>query len=100
MLNGVVMVSFIRQLLEEGKDIRTAVVDGAVTRLRPVLMTAVTDALGFIPMAIAMGTGAEVQRPLATVVIGGIISATILTLLLLPTLYATFHRVEDGQTLD
>ena len=99
-LNGVVMVSFIRQLLEEGKDIRTAVVDGAVTRLRPVLMTAVTDALGFIPMALAMGTGAEVQRPLATVVIGGIISATILTLLLLPTLYATFHRDDAAQTLN
>ncbi len=98
-LNGVVMVSFIRQLLEEGKDIRTAVVDGAVTRLRPVLMTAVTDALGFIPMALATGTGAEVQRPLATVVIGGIISATILTLLLLPTLYATFHQTSEEDAL-
>ena len=94
-LNGVVMVSFIRQLREEGSNLRDAVLNGAVTRLRPVLMTAVTDALGFIPMALATGTGAEVQRPLATVVIGGVITATVLTLLLLPALYTVFHRDEQ-----
>ncbi len=91
-LNGVVMVSCINQLRTEGKSVLDAVTEGALTRLRPVLMTALVASLGFIPMAIATGTGAEVQRPLATVVIGGLISATLLTLLVLPVLYRWFER--------
>ncbi len=91
-LNGVMMISFINQLREEGKNVRDAVVEGALTRLRPVLMTALVASLGFVPMALAHGSGAEVQRPLATVVIGGIITATFLTLVLLPTLYCWFER--------
>ena len=91
-LNGVVLVSFIRQLREEGRDLDQAIVEGALTRLRPVLMTALVASLGFIPMALNVGTGAEVQRPLATVVIGGIISSTLLTLLVLPALYRLAHR--------
>lgn len=86
-LNGVVMVSFIRRLVEEGRVLDDAIVDGALQRLRPVLMTALVASLGFVPMAINVGPGAEVQRPLATVVIGGIVSSTILTLLVLPALY-------------
>ncbi|MES2208486.1 MAG: CusA/CzcA family heavy metal efflux RND transporter [Pseudomonadota bacterium] len=91
-LNGLVMIAFIRQLREEGKSLNDAIHEGALTRLRPVLMTALVASLGFIPMAIATGTGAEVQRPLATVVIGGIISSTTLTLLVLPLLYQLTHR--------
>jgi len=91
-LNGVMMISFINQLREEGKSVRDAVIEGALTRLRPVLMTALVAALGFVPMALAHGAGAEVQRPIATVVIGGIITATFLTLVLLPTLYCWFER--------
>jgi cobalt-zinc-cadmium resistance protein CzcA len=91
-LNGVVMVSCINQLRGEGKSVTDAVTEGALTRLRPVLMTALVASLGFIPMAIATGTGAEVQRPLATVVIGGLISSTLLTLLVLPVLYRWFER--------
>jgi heavy metal efflux system protein len=91
-LNGVMMISFINQLREEGKNVREAVIEGALTRLRPVLMTALVASLGFVPMALAQGAGAEVQRPLATVVIGGIITATFLTLVLLPTLYCWFER--------
>lgn len=91
-LNGVVMVSFINQLREAGKPLRDAVLEGAETRFRPVLMTATVASLGFIPMALSTGTGAEVQRPLATVVIGGLITSTLLTLLVLPTLYAWFER--------
>lgn len=91
-LNGVVMVSFINQLREEGKTVFDAVREGAATRLRPVLMTALVASLGFIPMALATSAGAEVQRPLATVVIGGLITSTLLTLLILPTLYAWFER--------
>ena len=86
-LNGLVMLSFIRQRLLETGELINSIVDGALTRLRPVLMTALVASLGFIPMAINLGTGSEVQRPLATVVIGGIISSTILTLLVLPVLY-------------
>ncbi|MDR1282757.1 MAG: CusA/CzcA family heavy metal efflux RND transporter [Opitutaceae bacterium] len=86
-LNGVMMITFINQLREEGRTVREAVIEGALTRLRPVLMTALVASLGFVPMALARGSGAEVQRPLATVVIGGIISATLLTLVLLPALY-------------
>ncbi|MBO2920199.1 CusA/CzcA family heavy metal efflux RND transporter [Pseudomonas asiatica] len=96
-LNGLVMIAFIRGLREEGRTLRQAVDEGALTRLRPVLMTALVASLGFIPMALATGTGAEVQRPLATVVIGGILSSTALTLLVLPALYHWAHRKdEDG----
>ncbi len=91
-LNGLVMLSFIRTLRDEGKPLDEAIRLGALTRLRPVLMTALVASLGFVPMAIATGTGAEVQRPLATVVIGGILSSTALTLLVLPVLYRLAHR--------
>ena len=91
-LNGVVMVSYINKLREEGKSVADAVREGAETRLRPVLMTALVASLGFIPMAIASSAGAEVQRPLATVVIGGLITSTLLTLLILPTLYGWFEK--------
>jgi cobalt-zinc-cadmium resistance protein CzcA len=87
-LNGVVMVSAIRRLQDEGLGLREAVESGAVERLRPVLMTALVASLGFLPMALSTSAGAEVQRPLATVVIGGLISSTLLTLVVLPTLYA------------
>lgn len=89
-LNGVVMLSFIRDLEEKGKSQEEAIIEGALTRLRPVLMTALVASLGFVPMAFNIGAGSEVQRPLATVVIGGIISSTILTLLVLPALYKWF----------
>ena len=91
-LNGVVMVSYINKLREEGKSVADAVREGAETRLRPVLMTALVASLGFIPMALATSAGAEVQRPLATVVIGGLITSTLLTLLILPTLYGWFEK--------
>jgi cobalt-zinc-cadmium resistance protein CzcA len=90
-LNGLVMLSFIRQRLEETGELINSIVDGALTRLRPVLMTALVASLGFVPMALNVGTGAEVQRPLATVVIGGIISSTLLTLIVLPVLYRLVH---------
>ncbi|WP_313570121.1 efflux RND transporter permease subunit [Comamonas terrigena] len=96
-LNGLVMISYIRTLREEGKNVYEAVTEGALTRLRPVLMTALVASLGFVPMAIATGTGAEVQRPLATVVIGGILSSTILTLLVLPLLYRLIHRKDPSE---
>ena len=89
-LNGLVMLTFIRQLVEEGVPVKDAIYRGALTRLRPVVMTALVASLGFVPMAIATGTGAEVQKPLATVVIGGLLSATLLTLVVLPALYARF----------
>jgi cobalt-zinc-cadmium resistance protein CzcA len=92
-LNGVVLVSFINDLRREGKLVQEAVIEGAVARLRPVLMTASVAGIGFLPMAMATGAGAEVQKPLATVVIGGLISATLLTLVVLPTLYARFEKV-------
>ena len=91
-LNGVVLIAYFNQLREEGRDVLDAVREGALTRLRPVLMTALVASLGFVPMALATGSGAEVQRPLATVVIGGILSSTFLTLLLLPVLYAWAER--------
>lgn len=94
-LNGLVMISYIRSLREEGAQLDAAIREGALTRLRPVLMTALVASLGFIPMAIATGTGAEVQRPLATVVIGGILSSTLLTLLVLPILYRLAHRQDE-----
>ena len=96
-LNGLVMIAFIRSLREEGRPLDAAIREGALTRLRPVLMTALVASLGFIPMAIATGTGAEVQRPLATVVIGGILSSTALTLLVLPILYRLAHRKEEEE---
>jgi len=86
-LNGLMMISYFNLLREKGRDVQSCVSEGAMTRLRPVLMTALVAALGFVPMAIASGAGAEVQKPLATVVIGGILSSTFLTLVLLPTLY-------------
>jgi cobalt-zinc-cadmium resistance protein CzcA len=95
-LNGLVMIAFIRNLREEGRSLSDAIHEGALTRLRPVLMTALVASLGFIPMALATGTGAEVQRPLATVVIGGILSSTILTLLILPALYQLAHRRDEN----
>ena len=91
-LNGLVLITFIRKLHDEGHALLEAVREGTLTRLRPVLMTALVASLGFLPMAIATGTGAEVQRPLATVVIGGILSSTVLTLLVLPLLYHLVHR--------
>lgn len=91
-LNGVVMISYFNELREQGKNLLDAVIEGALTRLRPVLMTALVASLGFVPMAVAHGAGAEVQRPLATVVIGGILSSTFLTLVLLPTLYEWVER--------
>ena len=96
-LNGLVMISFIRNLREEGRSLDDAIHEGALTRLRPVLMTALVASLGFVPMAIATGTGAEVQRPLATVVIGGILSSTALTLLVLPLLYRLAHGKDDEE---
>ncbi|WP_198088198.1 CusA/CzcA family heavy metal efflux RND transporter [Variovorax sp. E3] len=96
-LNGLVMISFIRNLRESGMPLDAAIREGALTRLRPVLMTALVASLGFVPMAIATGTGAEVQRPLATVVIGGILSSTALTLLVLPLLYRIAHRRDEDE---
>ena len=90
-LNGVVMLSFIKDLRERGAALDPAIREGALTRLRPVLMTALVASLGFVPMAFNVGAGSEVQRPLATVVIGGIISSTILTLIVLPALYRLIH---------
>ena len=88
-LNGVVMLAAIRTLREEeGLPLEDATLQGAAARLRPVLMTALVAAIGFVPMAISHGAGAEVQRPLATVVIGGVVTSTLLTLVVLPTLYA------------
>ncbi len=91
-LNGIVMISFISKLREDGVPLDEAIEHGALTRLRPIIMTALVASLGFLPMALATGTGAEVQRPLATVVIGGILSSTVLTLFVLPTLYKTVYR--------
>lgn len=97
-LNGLVMLTYIRQLVLEGQSTTSAIYNGAMTRLRPVAMTALVASLGFVPMALATGTGSEVQKPLATVVIGGLISATLLTLVVLPALYARFNQapVEKG----
>jgi len=97
-LNGLVLVSFIRDLRQHGRLLDDAIVEGALTRLRPVLMTALVAALGFVPMALNTGIGSEVQRPLATVVIGGIISSTLLTLVVLPALYRLAHGTETKHT--
>jgi len=94
-LNGLVMVSRINQLVREGLEPEIAILEGALSRLRPVLMTALVASLGFVPMAIATGAGAEVQKPLATVVIGGLITATVLTLLILPAIYKRFNLGEE-----
>jgi len=91
-LNGMVLVSYFNELRDQGKSVRDAVLEGSLTRLRPVMMTAAVASLGFVPMAIATGAGAEVQRPLATVVIGGVLSSTFLTLVVLPVLYAWAER--------
>lgn len=99
-LNGVVMLSFIRDLRVKGVELEAAIVEGALTRLRPVLMTALVASLGFVPMALNVGTGAEVQRPLATVVIGGILSSTVLTLLVLPVLYQLLYGDKKARTID
>jgi len=95
-LNGLVMVTSIQQLIAEGRARADAARAGALARLRPVVMTALVASLGFVPMALATGAGAEVQKPLATVVIGGLISATLLTLFVLPTLYARYGRPRAG----
>ncbi|ODU23833.1 MAG: cation transporter [Verrucomicrobia bacterium SCN 57-15] len=97
-LNGIMLISFINQLRREGRNVREAVIEGTLTRLRPKLMTALVASLGFVPMAIAKGAGAEVQRPLATVVIGGIITSTFLTLVLLPVLYEWIERNRPAMT--
>jgi cobalt-zinc-cadmium resistance protein CzcA len=94
-LNGLVMVTYINQLRLRGMARNEAIFQGAMTRLRPVLMTALVASLGSVPMALATGTGAEVQKPLATVVIGGLVSSTLLTLVVLPALYRIFAREND-----
>ncbi len=96
-LDGVVMVSYINQLREEGKSVAHAVREGAEARLRPILMTAMVATLGFVPMAIATSAGAEVQRPLATVVIGGLVLSTVLKLLFLPMLYGWIEKDIEGE---
>lgn len=98
-LNGLVMLTFIKQLMARGLQKPDAILEGALTRLRPVAMTALVASLGFVPMALATGTGAEVQRPIATVVIGGLISATLLTLFVLPALYALFGRQQPAEAV-
>ena len=95
-LNGLVMMTSIQKRLQAGLPVEDAIHEGAMERVRPVLMTALVAALGFVPMALATGTGAEVQKPLATVVIGGIVSSTLLTLVVLPALYRIWHRKADG----
>ena len=97
-LNGLVLITFINNLVKEGIPISKAVIQGSHARLRPVLMTALVASLGFVPMALATGTGSEVQRPLATVVIGGILSSTLLTLVVLPVLYEIFHKRKNAKT--
>ena len=97
-LNGLVMVSFIHRLRDDGESLESAIVNGALSRLRPVMMTALVAALGFLPMALNSGIGSEVQRPLATVVVGGIISSTLLTLIVLPALYRAFHASSAKST--
>lgn len=97
-LNGLIMISYFNTLREQGRAVHDAVKEGALTRLRPVLMTALVASLGFVPMALSTGAGAEVQRPLATVVIGGIVSSTFLTLVLLPVLYEWLERKQKPIT--
>jgi len=92
LLNGIVLLTFINHLREQGKSVQEATLEGAKERLRPVLMTGTVAAIGFIPMAVSTGMGAEVQQPLATVVIGGLVTSTLLTLFVLPTLYNWFEH--------
>jgi cobalt-zinc-cadmium resistance protein CzcA len=99
-LNGLVMITYINDLVKQGMQTREAIVKGALTRLRPVLMTALVASLGFVPMALATGTGAEVQKPLATVVIGGLITATLLTLIVLPALYKMFSKPKTEENYE
>jgi cobalt-zinc-cadmium resistance protein CzcA len=99
-LNGVVLIAAVNRLRQDGYDLRPAVLAGASTRLRPVLMTALVASFGFIPMAVSHGAGAEIQRPLATVVIGGVITSTLLTLIVLPTLYERLERRAHDETDD
>ena len=99
-MNGVVLVEHIRHLRRAGEDCRTAVFQGSLDRLKPVMMTATTDALGFLPMAVSGSAGAEVQRPLATVVIGGLVTCTLLTLLVLPAIYRWFEPAEADRLVD
>ena len=94
-LNGLVMVSFIRELRRDGAALDTAILEGALTRFRPVITTALVASLGFVPMALNTGIGSEVQRPLASVVVGGIVSSTLLTLFVLPVLYRLLHKESD-----
>jgi cobalt-zinc-cadmium resistance protein CzcA len=96
-LNGLVLVAFIGQFRERGNTLDAAVYEGTLLRLRPVLMTAAVASLGFLPMALSTSAGAEVQRPLATVVIGGIITSTVLTLLVLPAIYPWFGAAQHDQ---
>jgi cobalt-zinc-cadmium resistance protein CzcA len=96
--NGLVMVSFIRDLRKQNIPLEEAIFNGAITRLRPVITTALVASLGFIPMALNTGIGSEVQRPLATVVIGGVLSATLLTLFVVPALYRILHKDKDDLT--
>jgi cobalt-zinc-cadmium resistance protein CzcA len=97
-LNGLVMVTFIRQLRERGRALEEAVREGCLVRLRPVLMTGLVAALGFVPMALSTGVGAEVQRPLATVVVGGVLTNMTLTLVVLPALYTLWHGRGEART--
>jgi cobalt-zinc-cadmium resistance protein CzcA len=99
-MNGVVLVEHIRHLRRAGEDCRTAVFQGSLDRLKPVMMTATTDALGFLPMAVSGSAGAEVQRPLATVVIGGLVTCTLLTLLVLPAIYRWFEPAAADRPVD
>lgn len=99
-LNGLVMITYINDLVKKGMETSEAIIEGALTRLRPVLMTALVASLGFVPMALATGTGAEVQKPLATVVIGGLITATLLTLIVLPSLYKMFSKPKKEESYD
>ena len=98
-LNGLVLVEFIKQKLQGDSPLAEAVRDGCLVRLRPVLMGALVAAVGFIPMAVNVGVGGEVQRPLATVVIGGVVSNTLLTLVVLPVLYTLFRRKAPAESL-
>jgi cobalt-zinc-cadmium resistance protein CzcA len=91
-LNGVVLISYINRLVDKGHPVEQAVAEGVKARFRPVIMTALVAALGFLPMSLSSGSGAEVQRPLATVVIGGLVSSTLLTLLVLPVIYCLVCR--------
>jgi cobalt-zinc-cadmium resistance protein CzcA len=93
--NGVVLVSYIKQLISEGKNTEDAVIQGAILRLRPVLMTALTTVLGLIPLLLSQGIGAEVQRPLAVVVVNGLISSTFLTLIVIPVLFKWFNDKKE-----